>query len=150
MRLFRRAEVWGLLALVLAGLAWVSIDQWRQRSGSTSTTSGRPGAIVHDLRITRAALTPHGSHFQLRIEFTARHEQAAPLEVGPPAVRLFDAAGREMPVFFAPGAFPTALPPGAVAASWIEFWLTNAQAASPLTLEVGGCQTSVSPPASGS
>jgi hypothetical protein len=149
MRLFRRAEVWGLLALVLAGLAWVSIDQWRRQSGSTGHTSGRPGAIVHDLRITRTALTPHGSHRQLRIEFTARHDQSAPLEVGPPAVRLFGAGGREMPVFFAPGASPPALPPGAVAASWIEFWVADAQAAGPLTLELGGCQTSVPDPATG-
>ena len=149
MSLFRRAEVWGLLALVLAGLAWVGVDQWRRRPDLSGDGSTRAASAVHDLRITRATLAPHGRHRRLRVEFTARHDQSAPLAVAPPTVRLLDPAHREIPVFFAPGDFPPALPPGPAAASWIEFWLTEAQASEPLTFEVGGNRISVPSPASG-
>jgi len=140
-----RPEVWVLLALVAAGLVWVAADQRpkaRSNSGSEAADAGM-GAGVQDLRLYRTAMVPDGAHRRLRIEFTARHGAAEPLDVRPPAARLLDASGAELPPFFAPGAFPPALPPGTTAASWMEYWLTPAQAEGPLTFQLAGAQIPV-------
>lgn len=138
MTLLRRPEVCVLLAIVLAGLVWVALDQRSRGSGSTPASDTNPATRVLDLRISRAEMVADGSHRRLLIDFSARHEAADSLEVRSPTVRLLDAADSEVPSFFVPGAFPPALPPGPVAASWMEFWLTEAQAAGPLTLDLAG------------
>lgn len=140
MSLLRRPEIAVLLAVVLAGLVWVAVDQ-RARHHGHGDASGQDagaGAGVRELQITRVRVLPDGSHRRMRLDFTARHEASAPVEVRSPHVRLLDSTEAEVPAFFAPGEFPPTLAPGATAASWIEFWLTESQAAGPLTFEVAG------------
>lgn len=143
MILRRRPEIAVLLAVVLAGLVWVAVDQRARHHDQDDLSGQNAGAVARELKITQVRVLPDGSHRRLRLEFTARHEASAPIEVRSPGVRLLDAAGAEVPVFFAPGDFPPALAPGATSASWIEFWLTEPQAAGPLTLEVAGRRTRV-------
>lgn len=148
MNVLRRVEVWGLLVLVAAGLIWVAVDHKRRQGGDGDAGADGPSAI-RNLRVTHTRITPHAAHRQLRIEFTATNTGPEPFETRAPGVRLIDAAGNELPHFFAPGAFPPALAPGAAGASWGEFWLTAAQVAGPLTLEVGGRRTEVRVPSTG-
>lgn len=142
MNLLRRPEVCLLLAAVVAGLVWVAVTQWRP-SGPDIPSRGTGN--VDDLQVTRALWSTDGSHHRLRVEFIANHRSPGAIEVQPPAVRLMDAANADVPVFFSPGSFPPALPPGTPAASWIEFWLTDAQARGPLTFELGGRQVPIQP-----
>jgi hypothetical protein len=105
MTLLRRPEVCVLLAIVIAGLIWVVVDQ-RSRDRETSAASvGGRAAGVRDFAISRADMAVDGSHRRLRLEFTARHEGSAPLEVRSPVVRLLDAAGHEVPAFLSPAPF---------------------------------------------
>lgn len=145
MSVWRRVEVWGLMALVAAGLIWVASSHWRMGRED----AGDGNSVIRQLQLTRAQVTPHASHCQLRVEFTASNTGPTAFEVRPPGVRLLDASGGDLPLFFAPGAFPPALAPGQTGASWCEFWLTAAQAVGPLTLEVGGRRTKVTVPATG-
>jgi len=133
MNFWRRPEIWILAVLIAGGLGWVVHSQRAHRRSAEVTGTG-----LRDVHVIQATLSREGTHQRLRVEFTARHDAAEPLEVASPAVRLLDATGAEMPPFFAPGAFPPALAPGAPAASWMEFWLTDSQARAPLSLEVAG------------
>src|SRR5690606_2275962 len=101
--------------------------------------AGRPITLT----ITGAHVQPEGDHRRVRVEFTATHHEPAPLSARPPHVRLLGATGDELPAFFVPGEFPPDLPSGTPAASWFEGWLTPAQAAAPLTLEVAGQKAAV-------
>lgn len=139
----RRPELWLLLVLVMAGLTWVAVTQSRSRSPETSGLSAGGSGMVDDLEITRTQWTPDGTHRRLRVEFTAENRAAEALDVSPPTVRLLDASGAEIPVFFVPGAFPPALAPGTRSASWIEFWLTDPQARSSMTFIVHGRRVSI-------
>jgi len=145
----RRPEIWLLIGLVAAGLTWVALDQRRATHEPPPEAPDTSSSTVRDLRITRTQRTPDGAHIRLRIEFTARHGAPHPIDVRSPQVRLLDASGAEVPAFFEPGSFPPSLPPNMTAASWIEFWLTESQAASPLELVVAGRRTAVTlaPPA---
>ena len=137
MSVLRRPEVIVLLALVMAGLGWVA---WSRRPQPAATP-----ATVSELTIVRAVATRDGAHQRLRVEFSVRHSLPQAVEVRAPTVRLLDRAEATVPEFFRPGEFPPALPPGPPAASWVEFWLSEGQAAGPLTLEVAGARVEVRP-----
>lgn len=139
MKSLRRPEVIVFLLLVLAGLGWVALQQ--RPSSSKPSALEKQGA--QELAITGVTSTPEGAHQRVRITFTLRHSLPSALAVRPSSVKLRGPDGAELPHFFAPGEFPPDLPPGTTAASWAEFWLTPAQAQSPLTLEVAGTRATV-------
>ncbi|MFN0128315.1 MAG: hypothetical protein ACKV19_16705 [Verrucomicrobiales bacterium] len=141
----RRPELWLLLVLVAAGLVWVAVTQSGSRSPESFSRSADGSGMVDDLQVTRTQWTPDGTHRRLRVEFTAENRTTEALDVAPPSVRLLDAAGAEVPLFFVPGAFPPALAPGTRSASWIEFWLTEHQARDSMTLVVEGRRVLIAP-----
>jgi hypothetical protein len=137
MNALRRPEVVVLFAAVLVAIGWVVYDSSRR------THFGPGDQAVRQIEITKVQVTQDGTHRRLRVELVAVNPGSTPLEMRPPAVRLLDASGAQVPEFFQPGVFPPALPPATKAASWLEYWLTENQLAAPLRLEIDGQQVAV-------
>lgn len=137
MHLLKRIELWVLLLLIVAGLAWVFT------SGNGEDDSGDDGAARVEeggapLRLHRCVLKRDYANARLDIELRVRNDSPGPLPMQAPKVKLLTGKGREVPSFFLPF---DAVPEVAAKSTQdvqLRYWLETADLQGALTLEVDG------------
>lgn len=147
MQLFKRIELWVLLAAVIAGLFFVFGSR---HSDSDSTSDGTPMATAEDapLKLHRCILTRDYGNAQLDIELKVRNASAEKLVMAAPAVKLVGAKGREVPGFFLPFQPQPEVPAKTTEDVQLRYWLDKADLEGPLKLEVKGRTIEVKSPQS--
>lgn len=140
MHLLKRFELWALLVLIVAGLAWVfmsgdSEDNDASSSGSGASTSTDTGAA---LILHRAVLKRDHGNARLDLEVRARNDSGETLVMQPPKVRLVTGSGRNVPDFFLPFEPRPEVTAGSTQDVQLRFWLEAADLKEALTLEVDG------------
>ena len=136
MQLFKRIELWILLAALIAGLFFVFGSRHSDDASSdgTSTTAAEDAP----LKVHRCILTRDYGNAQLDIELKVRNDSPEKLVMAAPAVRLVTAKGREVPGFFLPFQPQPEVPGKATEDVQLRYWLDKADLEGPLKLEVKG------------
>jgi len=149
MAFFKRPEVWVLLLLSAAGIAWVLwSDQAGDEARGRNTTAHENGAspthaanreddrfVVHERRVSREE-----DHLILTLRVGAGKSNTLEeaLDLTPPAARLLAADDSRISEFFLPFAPPPLLDPEPGSVVELRYWLPVAQAATALWLEIDG------------
>jgi hypothetical protein len=142
MHFFKRIELWVLLAVIVAGLAWVFTSGGDEDDASDDGVA----AVEQDgapLKLHRCVLKRDYGNARLDIELRARNDGAETLVLQTPKVKLLTGKGREVPSFFLPF---DPVPEVAAKSSLdvqLRYWLEKADLQDALTLEVDGKQLPV-------
>lgn len=161
--IFKRIEVWILLALTAAGLAVVLLstgpqddpgdDDGRPPAGQADKdkpeqppSPSAPAEFGHDgpLVIDEVDLTREGEHsYLVEVHFSFDNQRDAELRPVEQA-KLITASGKSVPVFvLAFASFPPPLPAGQETASSMLFSLGAADVVGELTLDIAGSRAAV-------
>lgn len=137
MHLLKRIELWILLLLIAAGLAWVFT------SGNGEDDPGDDGtAQVEDsgapLRLHRCVLKRDYANARLDIELRVRNDSPDTLAMQAPKVKLLTGKGREVPSFFLPFDAVPEVAPKSTQDVQLRYWLETADLQGALSLEVDG------------
>lgn len=149
MNLFKRVELWVLLAIVVGGLAWVftsgpgeeedAADESRPRKTGT-VVKGDPGK---PLQVHRAVVERDYGNARLDIEARIQNSGTEKLVLQPPQVRLLTASGREIPGYFLPFEPQPEIAPGTTQDVQLRYWVEKKDLQEGLILEVGSHKTQV-------
>ena len=137
MALFKRIELWLLLAVAIGGIVFAFSSRHRDDEGPTG--DGGPTATEDSpLVLHRCILKRDYGTARLDIELRVRNDDAQTLVLQSPAANLVTGKGREVPAFYL--AFE---PHPEVAAKssqdiLIRYWLTAEDLAGTLTFDVKG------------
>lgn len=134
----KRIELWVLLAVILAGLAWVFMsgpgaDADLPRAGSAPAVDAQTPLQLH-----RCVLKRDHGNARLDIDLRVRNDRPETLVMQPPKVRLLTADGRDIPEFFLPIEPRPEVPAGSSQDVQLRYWLQAADLEGTLTLEVDG------------
>jgi hypothetical protein len=137
MQFFKRFELWVLLALIVAGLAWVFMsggkdDNSDDTTGASITESDAP------LRLHRCMLKRDYGNARLDIDLRVRNDSAEKLVMQTPKVKLLTGKGREVPSFFLPFDPIPEIAPKSSQDVQLRYWLDAADLDGALKLEVDG------------
>jgi hypothetical protein len=137
MQLFKRIELWVLLAAVIAGLFFVFGSR---HSEIDSSSDGGTSTAAEDapLKLLRCILTRDYGNAQLDIELKVRNDGPEKLVMASPAVKLIGAKGREVPGFFLPFQPQAEVPAKTSEDVQLRYWLEKADLEGALKLEVKG------------
>jgi hypothetical protein len=137
--MFKRIEVWILMLLSLAAIAFV---YWPDKATDDAIIVQTANANSR-LQLLGASLErDHGNaRLDLRVRLVNREPQAVRLIE--PFVRLLADKGREVPLFFLPTEPPALITEKSEATLTLRFWLEKADLQSALTLQAGGERTEV-------
>jgi hypothetical protein len=138
MHLLKRIELWVLLAVVLAGLAWVFMS-----GGSREDTVNDGGAAsARDaqapLQLHRCVLKRDYGNARLDIDLRVRNDGTEKLLMRSPKVKLLAPKGREIPSYFLPFDPVPEIPPHSAQDVQLRYWLETADLQGALSLEVDG------------
>ncbi|MCB1237745.1 MAG: hypothetical protein KDM91_21955 [Verrucomicrobiae bacterium] len=142
MAIFKRFEVWLLLVLSAAGIAFVL---WSERKGGDGANAETVAPAETDgetakppaFQVRAVRVVPEGDGVVVEIELRGRNDDALPRELAAPAVKLLTADGAEVPPFFMPFDPPPALPPGGESIVTLRYWLKGAERPA-LSLQIAG------------
>lgn len=150
MNLFKRVELWVLLAIVLGGLVWVftSGPAEQEEDAGGTTPPRKKGAIVQGdpdqpLLVHRSVLERDYGNARLDIEVRIQNTGKEKLVLQPPQVRLLTGSGREIPGFFLPFEPQPEIAPGTTQDVQLRYWLEKKDLQEALTLEVNGLRAKV-------
>jgi hypothetical protein len=138
MHFFRRVELWVLLAIILAGLAWVFMSG---RNHEEDVAGGDVAAVENahaPLQLHRCVLKRDYGNARLDIELRVRNDRAEKLVMQTPQVKLLTGNGREVPSFFLPFDPIPEVPGKSTQDVQLRYWLEAADLQGALTLEVDG------------
>jgi hypothetical protein len=138
MHLLKRIELWVLLAVVVAGLAWVFLS-----SGSREEEVAVGGAVPLEdakvpLQLHRCVLKRDYGNARLDIDLRVRNNGTEKLLMRAPKVKLLAAKGREIPSYFLPFDPVPEVPADSAQDVQLRYWLEAADLQGALTLEVDG------------
>jgi len=138
MHLPKRVELWALLALVVAGLAWVFLSG--RGNGDEEATGGAPPAseAQDPLRLHRCVLKRDHGNARLDVELRVRNDGGDTLVMQPPKVRLLGPNGREVPEFFLPFEPRPEVAAGSSQDVQLRYWLESSDLKGALNLDVEG------------
>jgi hypothetical protein len=149
MNLFKRVELWVLLAVVLGGLVWVftsgPAEEDEAGEGSPPRKSGTvvKGDPSKPLQVHRSVLERDYGNARLDIDVRIQNLGKDKLVLQPPQVRLLTGSGREIPGFFLPFEPQPEIAPGTTQDVQLRYWLEKKDLQEALTLEVSGNQAKV-------
>jgi hypothetical protein len=137
MHYLKRFELWMLLALIVAGLAWVFLPGGNEDSPDDT---GGPSVTESDapLRLHRCVLKRDYGNARLDIELRVRHDGAEKLVMQTPKVKLLTGKGREVPSFFLPFDPIPEVAPNSSQDVQLRYWLDAGDLDDALNLEVDG------------
>ncbi|TLD72036.1 hypothetical protein FEM03_04745 [Phragmitibacter flavus] len=140
MAFLKRFEIWVLLAVVIAGLAWVFLsgppDEFDEEV--LPTEPGKATVSSPALTLRKLVIKRDYGNARLDVDVKLRNEKSEKLVLTSPAVRLMNGAGREVPSFFLPF---DALPEVAAKSTQeahLRYWLEEEDLLGTLTLEIDG------------
>ena len=145
MSFLKRLEVWLLLILAAALGAFVLVQSTVSDPDEPLITDTVPAKV--DGKPALLGLTIERDHGNARLDIDVRltNPNARRLLLVPPAVRLLNAKGTEVPAFILPVEPPPELPPSTEATAKLRFWLEQEDLAGKLTLELVGTTLEVKP-----
>ena len=136
MPIFKRIELWVLLAVVAGGLIWVFT------SGESSDEAGEDAVTTEStdapLKLHRLTLKRDYGNARLDLDVRVQHRGADKLVMQSPKVKLLTGAGREVPSFFLPFEALPEVAPGSTQDVQLRYWLEAKDLEGALTLEVEG------------
>lgn len=137
MKFPRRAELWLLFALVVAGLIFVFASR---KGGDDSAGPGGTGTAApseeRPLKLHRCVVERDYGNARLDIDLQLRNDTAEALALQPPKVRLLAAKGREIPPFFLPFEKQPEIPAHTSQVVQLRYWLDASDLQGALELEV--------------
>ncbi|HSI62607.1 MAG TPA: hypothetical protein VLE43_05795 [Candidatus Saccharimonadia bacterium] len=149
MNLFKRVELWVLLAVVLGGLVWVfTSGPADEDEAATDSPPRKTGTVVKGdpakpLQVHRSILERDYGNARLDIEVRIQNAGKEKLVLQPPHVRLLTGSGREIPGFFLPFEPQPEIASGTTQDVQLRYWLEKKDLQEALTLEVNGLQAKV-------
>lgn len=145
MNLFKRVEVWVLLALLGAGIGFVLV--------SSNKDDDDPAALPKQQQVSAGkftvaslALRRDYANFELRIGVDYDNRDGAEIDTATAAALLAD-GDRKIPPFFLAIAPPPKIPAGKRERVELRYWLESADLKGPLWLDVLGARVQVKPAA---
>ncbi|OAI56235.1 hypothetical protein AYO49_04695 [Verrucomicrobiaceae bacterium SCGC AG-212-N21] len=140
MHLPKRIELWVLLAVIIAGLAWVflSRDDGDQDATGSVTTAATTEDTQAPLKLHRCTLKRDYNNARLDIDLRVKNDGAEPLAMQAPKVKLLTGKGREVPSFFLPFDPVPQVAPKATQDVQLRYWLESADLQEALKLEIDG------------
>lgn len=148
MAFFKRPEVWVLLLLSVAGVAWVLwSDSARDRAereeavaAEEETANEDPGVEASRFAIRERRVSREGGHLIITLRVSSEADRGLPeaLALEVPAVRLVTEDGASVAPFFLPFDPPPVLDTGSGAYADLRYWLPVSQASEALWLEIDG------------
>lgn len=149
MNLFKRVELWVLLAVVLGGMVWVFTsgpaeeDDAGEDSPPRKTGTVVKGDPAKPLQVHRSVLERDYGNARLDIDVRIQNLGKDKLVLQTPQVRLLTGSGREIPGFFLPFEPQPEIAPGTTQDVQLRYWLEKKDLQEALTLEVSGNQAKV-------
>lgn len=138
MNVFKRIEVWILLLLVVGVVLWVLLSNGNSEDGGGAGTSIASDGASSANAVSQRALTRDYGNAKLVLDFHFENHSSEPMLVAPPAVRLLDATGADIPPFFLPFTEHTEVAPGRREKVTQAYWLEAADLEGELWLEISG------------
>jgi hypothetical protein len=143
MHLPKRIEIWVLLAVIVAGLAWVFLS----RDHGEDETTGGGTTTVDDaqapLKLHRCTVKRDYGNARLDIDLRVRNDSAEKWVMQAPKVKLLTGKGREVPSFFLPFDPVPEVAPKSSQDVQLRYWLEAADLQGALALEVDDKKLSV-------
>lgn len=140
MPLFKRIEIWVLLAVIVAGLAFVFAR--RHPDAAEAESSNRVPAAQSEIRVPlkihRCTLERDYGNARLDIELRVQNGSTEKWTFQSPKVRLMNSVDREIPSFFLPFETQPEVPAQSTQDVQLRYWLDAADLKGPLKLEVNG------------
>lgn len=135
----KRIEIWILLALALAGLAWVlwfspNRDEFEEEVLDGNGTVA--GKVEENLSLRRLVVKRDYGNVRLDIDLKVNNHKGEKLVMSPPKVRLVNGEGREVPVFFLPFEHLPEVSPNSTQEVQLRYWLEAKDLSGTLELEV--------------
>lgn len=145
MSFLKRFEVWLLLILAAGAAAFVLLQSGAPDEDGPLVTDTTPALAKKEPTILGLTLERDHGNARLDIDVRLTNPNARRLLLVPPAVRLLNAKGAEVPAFILPVEPPPELPPSTEATAKLRFWLEQEDLAGKLTLELVGTPLEVKP-----
>ena len=145
MNFLKRIELWVLLGVLLAGLAWVftnrpATDEDMSNPESSAVTGDNAGG---PLKLHQCVIERDYGNARLDIDVRIRNDNEEKLRCLPPKVKLLTAKGREVPSFFLPFDPQPEVPGKTTQDVQLRYWAEEADLAGVLTLEVEGTKLEI-------
>lgn len=140
MPLFKRIEIWVLLAVIVAGLAFVFARRHPNAGEpeNSSSASAAPSENRSPLKIHRCILERDYGNARLDIELRVQNGTAEKWTLESPKVKLLNAVSREIPSFFLPLEPLPEVPAQSTLDVQLRYWVEAADLKGALKLEVNG------------
>jgi hypothetical protein len=148
MKIFLRIEVLFLLVLAAAGGVWVLFSDKPNMPDvdkpKVVATSDDPGKGTSDdpgkgtTLVRRCRLERDFGNARLDVDLRVTNPHTKQLLLAPPALRLINAKGEDVPAYFLPTEPPPELPAKSTSEVKMRFWLEALDVKGPLVLEVDG------------
>lgn len=140
MNLLKRFELWVLLAIIGAGLAYVflSAPAESEEGDAGASTAETQGDKAAPLSLIQVSIERDYGNARLDLEVRVKNDTGEELTLQAPAVRLLTTAGREVPSFVLAIDTPPKLPAGTTQDVQLRYWLEEGDLQQGLQLEVKG------------
>ncbi|CAN5835461.1 hypothetical protein BH11VER1_BH11VER1_05120 [soil metagenome] len=140
MNFLKRIELWVLLLLVIGGIAYVFTSRPGEEDDITPTHS--PTLTVKNtdepLQLRRTTLKRDFQNARLDLTVRVRNDNASPLPMQAPKVRLLTDKGREVPSFFLPFDKQPEVAAKSTEEIQLRYWLEAPDLQGGLSLDVEG------------
>ena len=140
MKSLLRIEVLFLLVLAAAGGAWIlfshkpsPLDEARPAVARLSQDPGDGSTLIRSCHLERDV-----GNARLDIELRVTNSHSKKLLLAPPAMRLINAKGDDVPAYFLPTEPPPELPAKSTSEVKMRFWLEADDVKGALVMEVDG------------
>ncbi len=143
MQLLKRVEIWILLAVVAAGLAWVFLSSGSEEGEESGSSAAAVAAGQVPLKLHRSTLKRDYGNARLDLEVRVRNDGGQTLVMESPQVKLVTGTGREVPSFFLITNPPPEIPAKTTQDVQLRYWLETKDLEGTLTLEVEGKKAEV-------
>jgi hypothetical protein len=138
MQLIKRIELWILLAIIMAGVAWVFLSGNGGEADPLGGDSTANTESASPLQLHRCVLKRDYGNARLDIELRVRNDRAEKLVMQAPKVKLLGEKGREIPSYFLPfDPVPEVAAHSALDVQ-LRYWLEASDLKESLNLEVDG------------
>jgi hypothetical protein len=149
MNIFKRIEVWFLLALVVGGLAFVLNSEYHERQAESAPAIDPPVSEVPQAKTVSLNETRLKRDYQnavVEFSLTIDNKNGAEFQLIPPHARLFagppeesdpaDDQLRPIEPFFLAFSPPPIIPAGQIASADLKYWLEPQDLLGPLWLQI--------------
>jgi hypothetical protein len=134
----KRIELWVLLAIIVAGLAWVFLSRGSHEADFSAGTATSGSDASAPLQLHRCVLKRDYGNARLDIDLHVRNDTAEKLVLQAPHVKLLAANNREVPSFFLPFDPVPEVAANSALDVQLRYWLEASDLGGPLELEVAG------------